>query len=189
MLKEIHEQPEVISHTLTNYIDLVTRQGVKFARPRHGISPRSIARDDLGVRHGLSRGSRREVLARALCARARSRSMWPRKCATARRRCRNSGVALFISQSGETADTLATLRYCKGPGVQRILSVVNVRTSTMARESDAVLPTLAGPEIGVASTKAFTCQLGDGLRCFALAIGRARGTISPDEGARAHPGS
>ena len=65
---------------------------------------------------------------------------------------------MFVSQSGETADTLATLRYCKANG-QRIASIVNVRTSTIARESDAVLPTLAGPEIGVASTKAFTCQL------------------------------
>ncbi len=62
------------------------------------------------------------------------------------------GLALFVSQSGETADTLATLRYCKAGG-QRIASVVNVRTSTIARESDAVLPTLAGPEIGVASTE------------------------------------
>jgi glucosamine--fructose-6-phosphate aminotransferase (isomerizing) len=88
------------------------------------------------------------------------------------------GVALFVSQSGETADTLATLRYCKAQG-QHILSVVNVRTSTIARESHAVLPTLAGPEIGVASTKAFTCQLAT-LACFALAIGRARGTITPE---------
>ena len=85
------------------------------------------------------------------------------------------GLAIFVSQSGETADTLATLRYCKEQG-QRIAAVVNVRTSTIARESDVVLPTLAGPEIGVASTKAFTCQL-TALACFTLALGRARGTI------------
>ena len=87
-----------------------------------------------------------------------SRSTSPPSSATASRRCPKGGLALFISQSGETADTLATLRYCKSQG-QRIASIVNVRTSTIARESDVVLPTLAGPEIGVASTKAFTCQL------------------------------
>ena len=89
------------------------------------------------------------------------------------------GLAIFVSQSGETADTLATLRYCKANG-QRIASIVNVRTSTIARESDAVLPTLAGPEIGVASTKAFTCQLAV-LACLAIAIGRARGAISSEQ--------
>ena len=68
------------------------------------------------------------------------------------------GLAVFVSQSGETADTLATLRFAKSNG-QRIASVVNVPNSTISRESHAVLPTLAGPEIGVASTKAFTCQL------------------------------
>jgi glucosamine--fructose-6-phosphate aminotransferase (isomerizing) len=86
------------------------------------------------------------------------------------------GLSLFITQSGETADTLATLRYCKGQG-QRIASIVNVRTSTIARESDVVLPTLAGPEIGVASTKAFTCQLSV-LACLVIALGRSRGTIN-----------
>ena len=89
------------------------------------------------------------------------------------------GLSIFVSQSGETADTLATLRYCKSTG-QRIASVVNVRTSTIARESDAVLPTLAGPEIGVASTKAFTCQLSV-LACLAIALGRARGKISAEQ--------
>ena len=68
------------------------------------------------------------------------------------------GLALFISQSGETADTLAALRHCKAEG-QTIAVVVNVPTSSMAREADLLLPTHAGPEIGVASTKAFTCQL------------------------------
>jgi glucosamine--fructose-6-phosphate aminotransferase (isomerizing) len=85
-------------------------------------------------------------------------------------------LAIFISQSGETADTLATLRYAR-EHKQHILSVVNVPTSSIARESDVVMPTLAGPEIGVASTKAFTCQLAT-LACLAVAAGRARGAIS-----------
>ncbi|MDH3912130.1 MAG: glutamine--fructose-6-phosphate transaminase (isomerizing), partial [Rhodospirillales bacterium] len=88
------------------------------------------------------------------------------------------GVGLFISQSGETADTLAALRYAKAGG-QKVLSVVNVPESTIARESDAVLRTLAGPEIGVASTKAFTTQL-TVLACLAIAAARARGAIDHD---------
>ena len=85
------------------------------------------------------------------------------------------GVALFISQSGETADTLAALRHARACG-QHILSIVNVPESTIARESDLVLATRAGPEIGVASTKAFTTQL-TVLACLAIAAGRARGVI------------
>ncbi|MCZ6604502.1 MAG: glutamine--fructose-6-phosphate transaminase (isomerizing) [Alphaproteobacteria bacterium] len=85
------------------------------------------------------------------------------------------GVALFVSQSGETADTLAALRYARAQG-QHIVSVVNVPESSIARESDIVLPTLAGPEIGVASTKAFTTQLAV-LACFTIATARARGAI------------
>jgi glutamine---fructose-6-phosphate transaminase (isomerizing) len=85
------------------------------------------------------------------------------------------GLALFISQSGETADTLAALRWAKGQG-QRVVAVVNQPESSMAREAHAVLPTLAGPEIGVASTKAFTTQLVV-LACFAIAMARAKGAI------------
>ncbi|MFQ5971514.1 MAG: glutamine--fructose-6-phosphate transaminase (isomerizing) [Alphaproteobacteria bacterium] len=85
------------------------------------------------------------------------------------------GVALFVSQSGETVDTLEALRHCKRAG-QHIVSVVNVPESMIARESHVVLPTLAGPEIGVASTKAFTTQL-TVLACFAIAAARARGAI------------
>ncbi|MGC8478206.1 MAG: glutamine--fructose-6-phosphate transaminase (isomerizing), partial [Acetobacteraceae bacterium] len=85
------------------------------------------------------------------------------------------GLGLLVSQSGETADTMAALRYMREQG-QHILSVVNVPESSMARESDAVLQTVAGPEIGVASTKAFTAQLSV-LACLALATARARGTI------------
>ena len=89
------------------------------------------------------------------------------------------GLALLVSQSGETADTMAALRQLRSRG-QHVLSVVNVPESTMARESDAVLQTVAGPEIGVASTKAFTAQLSV-LACLALATARARGAISAEQ--------
>ncbi len=91
------------------------------------------------------------------------------------------GVALFISQSGETADTLAALRYAKSNG-QHIIAVVNVTESSMAREADAVLPIYSGPEIGVASTKAFTTQLAT-LACLVIKLALARGRISAAEGA------
>jgi glucosamine--fructose-6-phosphate aminotransferase (isomerizing) len=89
------------------------------------------------------------------------------------------GLALFISQSGETADTLAALRHCKAAG-QTIAVVVNVPTSSMAREADLLLPTHAGPEIGVASTKAFTCQLAV-LAALAAHLAVLRGRIDRDE--------
>jgi glucosamine--fructose-6-phosphate aminotransferase (isomerizing) len=89
------------------------------------------------------------------------------------------GLALFISQSGETADTLAALRHARANG-QKIAVVVNVPTSTMAREADLLLATHAGPEIGVASTKAFTCQLAV-LATFAANLARAKGRLSADE--------
>jgi glucosamine--fructose-6-phosphate aminotransferase (isomerizing) len=85
-------------------------------------------------------------------------------------------LAIVVSQSGETADTLASLRYAR-EHKQHALAIVNVTSSTIARESDVIMPTLAGPEIGVASTKAFTCQLAV-LACLAIAAGRARGTLS-----------
>jgi len=89
------------------------------------------------------------------------------------------GLALFISQSGETADTLAALRHCKAAG-QTIAVVVNVPTSSMAREADLLLPTHAGPEIGVASTKAFTCQLAV-LAALAAHLAVKRGRMSREE--------
>ena len=88
------------------------------------------------------------------------------------------GLALFISQSGETADTLAALRHARSEG-QKIAVVVNVPTSTMAREADLLLSTHAGPEIGVASTKAFTCQLAV-LAAFAVNLARAQGRLGRD---------
>jgi glucosamine--fructose-6-phosphate aminotransferase (isomerizing) len=95
---------------------------------------------------------------------------------------RPNGLGLLVSQSGETADTLAALRYLRGEG-QHVLSVLNMPESSMARESDVVLQTVAGPEIGVASTKAFTAQLAV-LACLAIATGRARGTRTVAEEAR-----
>ncbi len=92
------------------------------------------------------------------------------------------GLAIFISQSGETADTLAALNYAKSQG-QHTLSILNVPQSSMERESDVVLLTHAGPEIGVASTKAFTCQLAV-LACFSIALAKARGKIDDAEEAR-----
>src|SRR6476646_10971428 len=89
------------------------------------------------------------------------------------------GLALFISQSGETADTLAALRHARAEQ-QRIAVVVNVPTSSMAREADLLLPTHAGPEIGVASTKAFTCQLAV-LAALAAKVARDKGVMSEDE--------
>ena len=96
-------------------------------------------------------------------------------------------VALFVSQSGETADTLAALRYCDGKA-DKILSVVNVPESSIARESDLALPILAGAEIGVASTKAFTCQL-TVLLMMALKAAEQRGTLTPERAERSaiHP--
>ncbi|MBB4266375.1 glutamine--fructose-6-phosphate transaminase (isomerizing) [Roseospira visakhapatnamensis] len=94
----------------------------------------------------------------------------------------DGGLAVFISQSGETADTLAALRYCKAHG-QHCLSIVNAPESTIARESHAVLPTLAGPEIGVASTKAFTTQLVV-LACLTIALAKMRGAIDHETEAR-----
>jgi glutamine---fructose-6-phosphate transaminase (isomerizing) len=89
------------------------------------------------------------------------------------------GLGVLVSQSGETADTMAALHYMKEQG-QHVLSIVNVPESSMARASDAVLETVAGPEMSVASTKAFTVQLAV-LACLAIAAGRARGTISADQ--------
>jgi glutamine---fructose-6-phosphate transaminase (isomerizing) len=95
---------------------------------------------------------------------------------------RKGDLAIFISQSGETADTLAALRYAKEHGAHTV-AVVNVPTSTIAREAETVLPTIAGPEIGVASTKAFTCQLMV-LSALAVAAGRARGELSDADEAK-----
>jgi glucosamine--fructose-6-phosphate aminotransferase (isomerizing) len=176
MAKEIHEQPEVISHTIAAYIDMA-KGAVDF--PDLGIDLARIGRVTIsacGTAYyaGLVGKYWIERIARVPVEIDIASELRYREAPLA-----EDGLAVLVSQSGETADTLATLRYCKAQG-QRIASIVNVRTSTIARESDAVLPTLAGPEIGVASTKAFTCQLA-ALACLAIALGRRKGSIGAEK--------
>jgi len=176
MAKEIHEQPEVVSHTLSHYVDPQTRR-IKL-RETAAIealakaSRLTISACGTAFYAGLVGKYWFEQLARVpveadVASELRYREpVYP-----------SDGVALFISQSGETADTLAALRDAKNQG-QTTIAIVNVPESTIAREADIVLPTFAGPEIGVASTKAFTCQLSV-LVCLAIAAGRARSSLSP----------
>ena len=174
MAKEIHEQPEVVGHTLASMLDMVhERVRLPVALPfdfknfdRVVISACGTAFYACQVaKYWFERFARLSVdLDIASEFRYRDMPLAP------------NGLAIFVSQSGETADTLASLRYAKEHG-QHVLSVVNVPASTIARESDVTLRTLAGPEIGVASTKAFTCQLA-ALACLAIAAGRARGVLS-----------
>ncbi|HEY1632431.1 MAG TPA: glutamine--fructose-6-phosphate transaminase (isomerizing) [Rhizomicrobium sp.] len=174
MAKEIHEQPEVVGHTLAHYID--------------ATGP-TVSLREKGAAEALKRASRLMISA---CGTSYYAALvgkyWFEKFArlgvevdvASELRYRDpvypkDGVALFISQSGETADTLAALRDAKEQG-QTTIAIVNVPESSIAREADIVLPTFAGPEIGVASTKAFTCQLAV-LAALAVAAGRERGTI------------
>jgi glucosamine--fructose-6-phosphate aminotransferase (isomerizing) len=172
MAKEIHEQPDAIARTLSHYV--------------------RFARDAVEIDAAL-RFDRLDKITISACGTAFYAALvakyWFERFAklpadvdiASEFRYRETplpkdGLSLFVSQSGETADTLASLRYCKGQG-QAVAAVVNVAESSIAREASAVLPTLAGPEIGVASTKAFTCQL-TVLACLAIAAGRARGALS-----------
>jgi glucosamine--fructose-6-phosphate aminotransferase (isomerizing) len=174
MAKEIHEQPEVVGHTLAHYIDMVGERidlPVELPFDWKTIRRLSISACGTAFYAGLVAKYWFERFAKLpveidIASEFRYRGA-PLEA---------GDLAIFISQSGETADTLATLRYAR-ENKQHILSVVNVPTSSIARESDVVMPTLAGPEIGVASTKAFTCQLAT-LACLAVAAGRARGAIS-----------
>ena len=177
MEKEMHEQPEVIQHTLAHYVDFANGT-VRLSGdlPFDFAKLNRIAMSACGTAYyaGVVAKYWFEKLARIpvdidVASEFRYREM-PME---------EGGLALFISQSGETADTLASLRYCRTQG-QHIAAIVNVTESTIARESDAIFPTLAGPEIGVASTKAFTCQLSV-LLALAIMAGRARGTISDAE--------
>ena len=176
MHKEIHEQPEVISHTLGNYIDFTSGTAKALELPWDFAKVDRLAVSACGTAYlaGLVGKYWFERLARLpvdidVASEFRYREMPLSK----------QSVALFVSQSGETADTLASLRYCRKEGLP-IGAIVNVRESTMARESDVTLPTLAGPEIGVASTKAFTCQLSV-MVSLAIRAGVARGHISAAE--------
>jgi glucosamine--fructose-6-phosphate aminotransferase (isomerizing) len=176
MEKEIHEQPEVISHTLANFLDFSGGAAKIDNMPFDFGTIDRLAMSACGTAYyaGLIGKYWFERIARLpvdtdVASEFRYREMPLNK----------SSGALFISQSGETADTLASLRYCKREGLP-IGAIVNVRESTIARESDGTFPTLAGPEIGVASTKAFTCQLSV-LAALAVAAGRQRGTITAAE--------
>jgi glutamine---fructose-6-phosphate transaminase (isomerizing) len=174
MAKEIHEQPEVVGHTLANYLDMAA---ARIDLPMHlPFDFRKVDRVSIaacGTAHyaGLVARYWFEQFAHLpvevdIASEFRYREV-PLK---------PGNLAICVSQSGETADTLASLRYARAHE-QHTLSIVNVPTSSIARESDVVMPTLAGPEIGVASTKAFTCQLA-ALACLAIAAGRARGVLS-----------
>ncbi len=180
MAKEIHEQPEVVGHTLARYVDMAAERvmlPLKLPFDFKDIQRISIVACGTASYAGFISKYWFEGLGRVpveldVASEFRYREAPLRK----------GDLAIFISQSGETADTLAALRYAKSQGVHT-LSVVNVPTSTIARESETVLPTLAGPEIGVASTKAFTCQLMV-LAAIAVAAGKARGELSDADEAK-----
>jgi glucosamine--fructose-6-phosphate aminotransferase (isomerizing) len=179
MEKELHEHPAVIGDTLRQMVNPATRAVVLpdlsidlAAIPRITISACGSAfYAGLVGRYWFEQIARVPVDADVASEfRYRNPPLPP------------GGLGLLVSQSGETADTMAALHFMRAER-QHILSIVNVPESTMARSSDAVLQTIAGPEIGVASTKAFTAQLSV-LACFCLAIARARGAIDAAEEAR-----
>ena len=173
MEKELHEHPAAIGQTLARMLDPATRSVLLPILPFDWATvPRmTIAACGGAYFAGLAGRHWMEELARLpadidFASELRYR-MPPMP---------KGGLGLLVSQSGETADTLAALRFLRGAG-QHVMSVLNVPESTMARESDVVLETVAGPEIGVASTKAFTAQL-TVMACLAVGAARARGTIS-----------
>jgi len=172
MHKEIHEQPTVMADTLNAYFNPAdwTISLSDLGKALETVSKVTIVACGTSFYAGMVAKFWLERYARVptevdIASEFRYRSAPMPK----------DGLALFISQSGETADTLAALRYARSQG-QHIVSLLNVPESSMARESDAIMRTKAGPEIGVASTKAFTCQL-VALACFAIAMGRASGAI------------
>ncbi len=177
MAKEIFEQPDVISHTLAQYVDLAEQKvrvpdelPFDFAKlDRLTITACGTAfYAGLVAKYWFERYARLSVEVDIASEFRYREAPMP-----------ENGLALVISQSGETADTLAALRYCKTQN-QHIAAVINVPESTISRESDVVFRTFAGPEIGVASTKAFTCQL-TVLACLAIFAGRQRGVLSEAE--------
>jgi glutamine---fructose-6-phosphate transaminase (isomerizing) len=176
MAKEIHEQPEVVGHTLAHYVDIVAMRLRPFAWP---ADPKRVSRltivgcgtaylAGLVGKYWIERFARLPVEI-DVASEYRYREAPVDK----------GGMTIFISQSGEIADTLACLRYVKDNG-SKTIGVVNVPTSSIARLTDVAAPTLAGPEIGVASTKAFTCQLST-LAALAISLGKARGVIDEEE--------
>jgi len=172
MAKEIHEQPEVIGHTLGGFI---YPQELRAAIPGltldfNGVSRVTMSACGTAFYAALVAKYWFEQIARLAVEVDVASELRYREAAMP-----EGGLAVFISQSGETADTLAALRYAKKQG-QKVASIVNVPHSTIARESHGVLKTHAGPEIGVASTKAFICQLSV-LGSMAIVAARQRGTI------------
>src|SRR5206468_6190342 len=175
--KEIHEQPEVVARTLAHYLDMLQgRVHLPFEFP---FDPTALGRITitacgtayyaaLTAKYWFERFARLPVEIDVASEFRYREAPLPER-----------GLMIVVSQSGETADTRASLHYARSQK-QHILSVVNVPSSTIARESHVVAPTLAGPEIGVASTKAFTCQLAT-LLCLSIAAGRARGVLSAED--------
>jgi glucosamine--fructose-6-phosphate aminotransferase (isomerizing) len=176
MLKEIYEQPIVVAQTLRSYL---RRLDGELAMPAEDFDLSAVKRVTIvacgtSFYAGMVAKYWFEQFARVpvdidVASEFRYREPVMEE----------GGLALFISQSGETADTLAALRHARASG-QKIAVVVNVPTSTMAREADLLLPTHAGPEIGVASTKAFTCQLAV-LAAFAANLARAKGRLNRED--------
>jgi glucosamine--fructose-6-phosphate aminotransferase (isomerizing) len=180
MAKEIHEQPEVVGHTLARYVDMATERvalPAKLPFDFRDIQRISITACGTSSYAGYIAKYWFERLSRLPVELDVSSEFRYREAPL-----RKGDLGIFISQSGETADTLAALRYAREQGLHT-LSIVNVLSSTIARESEVVLPTLGGPEIGVASTKAFTCQLMV-LAAIAVAAGRARGELSDADEAK-----
>jgi glucosamine--fructose-6-phosphate aminotransferase (isomerizing) len=179
MMKEIHEQPEVLSRTFGQYIDPEAR-GVLL--PENNLDFSKINRVILvacGTAYFAAQVGRNWIERYArIPASIDIASEFRYRDAPMDKDC----LAVFVSQSGETADTLAALHHCKAHGLQTI-GVVNVPESSITREVDLTFPTYAGPEIGVASTKAFTAQLG-ALASLAIGLGRVKGTIDSGEEAR-----
>ena len=175
MAKEIEEQPEVVGHTLAEYVDFSTKtirvpENLPF--DFKALDRITITACGTAYYAGLAAKYWFEKVARLSVEVDVASEFRYREAPLTK-----NGLAIVISQSGETADTLASLRYSKSQG-QHILAVVNVPESTISREAELVFRTYAGPEIGVASTKAFTCQLA-ALACIALLAGKLRGTLSP----------
>ncbi len=173
MAKEIYEQPETIGHTLSHYVDMAgetvaLREKLPFDFAR--LERLTISACGTAYYAGMIAKYWFERYARLPVDVDVASEFRYREPPVAK-----GSAALFISQSGETADTLAALRYCAREG-QHVISLLNVPESTIGRESEVVFPTLCGPEIGVASTKALTAQL-TALASLAVAAGVARGTL------------
>lgn len=175
MLKEIYEQPQVVGDTVSAFVNPAERS---ITLPDVGCDLATVPKITL-----IACGTSYYACMVAKYWLERVARVWAEVDIASEFRYRGApmpegGLAVFVSQSGETADTLAALRYARDQG-QKILSIVNVQESTIARESDAVLHTNAGPEIGVASTKALTTQM-TVLAAFAVAVAKARGAIDRD---------